>query len=269
MSTKSVKWTKLICILIISVVASSAPPVIASEVSELGDKAMTACKNRDYDTAITYWDKLIELGDTDAYLGRGLTYYQKNDYEKAITDLDKTIRLKPIPYAFEMRGDVYSRENNHAKAVDDYSESIKLDPKNGGVYLSRAEQNLFQNYFDAALIDCNTAIMILSDTSGTNDLLVQAYVTRGIALERKNEHARAFDDYDKVIRLDTNNAAAYNGRGLMFFWKGEYANAISDCKEAIRLAPKQSSPYDRLAWILAVCPDAKYRDGQKSLEISK
>jgi tetratricopeptide (TPR) repeat protein len=263
-----VTWSQLIYILIILVV-NYASAALANEVSDLTVKAKNYYRQGELDAAMECFDKLIELGDTDAYLGRGLTYFHKMDYEKAIADLDKTIQLKPIPYAFEIRGDVYSRESNHAKAVDDYTESIKLNPKKAEVYVSRAEQNLFQSYYDPALIDCNTAIFILSDAPKANELLVRAYVTRGIIFERKSQYERAFDDYDNAIRLDTNNAAAYNGRGLMLFWKGEYSQAISDCQKAIRLAPNQSSAYDRMAWILAVCPDGMFRDGQKSLENAK
>ena len=46
---------------------------------------------------------------------------------------------------------------------------------------------------------------------------------------------------------------------------GAYANAISDCENAIKLKADLGEAYNNLAWILATCPLAKYRDGKRAL----
>ena len=42
-------------------------------------------------------------------------------------------------------------------------------------------------------------------------------------------------DYEQAIRLNPNNANAYNNRGIIYRIKGEYARAIADYDEAIWL----------------------------------
>ena len=45
----------------------------------------------------------------------------------------------------------------------------------------------------------------------------------------------------------------------------KYAEALADCDELIRLYPDLPWAYQRRAWILATCPDAKIRDGKLAI----
>jgi len=60
-------------------------------------------------------------------------------------------------------------------------------------------------------------------------------------------------------------ARSYRDRGVAHAKKGEYDKAIDDYNEAIRIDPKYTSAYNSLAWLLATCPDAKYRDGNRAV----
>ncbi len=47
--------------------------------------------------------------------------------------------------------------------------------------------------------------------------------------------------------------------------QGEYARALAGCDELIRLYPDLVEAHERRAWILATCPDARYRDGPRAV----
>jgi len=51
--------------------------------------------------------------------------------------------------------------------------------------------------------------------------------------------------------------------------KKEYGKAIAAFQEAIKFNPKSAIPYNQLAWMLATCPDARYRDGKTAVESAK
>ncbi len=53
----------------------------------------------------------------------------------------------------------------------------------------------------------------------TDDNLEAAYTRRGASYGRKGEYDRAIADYTAVIRLDPNNAFAYNNRGTAYHLK--------------------------------------------------
>src|SRR5262249_51189985 len=48
--------------------------------------------------------------------------------------------------------------------------------------------------------------------------------------------------------------------------KKDYEKAAADFQVAVRLDPKNADAHADLAWLLATCPQAKVRDGQKAVE---
>ncbi len=242
-----------------------------NELFDLNTKAMDAFKQGNYELAIAYFGKIIQLNsnNADGYCGRGEVFSYEKKYAEAIADLNESIRLKPSAYAYAFRGEAYSQKKDTAKALEDYTESIKLNPNNGKVYFLRAKQYFHLHYFVAALADCNTAILILSDAPDTDGSLEMAYFYRGGVFNNMRKFDRASDDFTKVIQISPTNATPYNLRGWACLWMGKYDKAIEDFKKSIQLNPKDELPYRRLAWIMATCPDEKYRDGQKALENSK
>ena len=274
----------------------------ASEESDLTAKAMNAYRQGNYDVAIDCFDKLIQLHVTDSYLGRGKTYFAKKAYDKAIADFDEAIQRRPSAIAFRFRGEAYSRIGAYEKAVSDYSQAIQRDPSNVYLYLDRANAYFFNREFSTARIDCNTAIMLLTKNSGEKQSLALAYCIKGQTYASENNddcftnfekaiqinpkdclpylsraHAfavngklsQAIDDYNIAIQLDPTNAALYANRAEIDARKGDYAKGIEDCNKGIKIDPYCGLAYDRLAWILAVCPDPKIRDGKKALENAK
>ena len=82
---------------------------------------------------------------------------------------------------------------------------------------------------------------------------------------RKSDQDKSIAAFSKAIRLNPKDAAAYLDRANAWCDQKEYDKALADYNEAIRLNSKFGRAYWDLAWLLATCPDAKYRDGQKAL----
>ena len=87
-------------------------------------------------------------------------------------------------------------------------------------------------------------------------------------------------DYDGAVRLCTqaiasgdlsqkNLCVAYINRGNAWRHKGDYDRALADYNKVIELDPKDDAGYDGAAWLLAVCPESKYRDGVKAVKLAK
>jgi tetratricopeptide (TPR) repeat protein len=155
--------------------------------------------------------------------------------------------------------------------------------------------NLADSY-GAAVLDCNLALLL-------NDDLPAAYFERAEAYEGEGNTDDAIADFDRFIALTPSDPSGYYGRAMLLAEKGDYTNAIADCDRVISLAPldahaydnrgyyqtsignyaaatrdferamaldpKLPSPYNNLAWLLAVTPDAKWRDGKKALEYAQ
>jgi tetratricopeptide (TPR) repeat protein len=76
-------------------------------------------------------------------------------------------------------------------------------------------------------------------------------------------------DFADSIRLDPQCAVTYNNRGYAYLKRGQYEPALSDLQKAIELDRKHPNAYKNLAWLMATCPEAQYRDGAKAVEHAK
>jgi len=59
----------------------------------------------------------------------------------------------------------------------------------------------------------------------------------------EGEYGKAIADLTKVIRADPDQARAYITRGVAYNRKGEYDKAIADCTAAIRINPTDADAY--------------------------
>jgi Flp pilus assembly protein TadD len=79
----------------------------------------------------------------------------------------------------------------------------------------------------------------------------------------------AVADYNEALRLDPENVAALQGRGYAYFLRKNFARASSDFSEAVRCQLDNAETLNRLAWLLAVCPESGKRDGKKAIELAR
>jgi tetratricopeptide (TPR) repeat protein len=90
------------------------------------------------------------------------------------------------------------------------------------------------------------------------------------ALARDLAEAQKYDEADrelgKAIRLDDKYTRAYVYRADTHYRKKEYQKALADYQRAVEIDAKDPGNHNSLAWLLATCPDVKFRDGKKALE---
>jgi tetratricopeptide (TPR) repeat protein len=147
------------------------------------------------------------------------------------------------------------------RAVDYFTRRIKDDPNDAVAFLHRGVVRRLRGEVDAAIKDLGEAVRLKPSATAFN--------SRGIAWRTKGEYDKAIQDYGDAIRLDASYAPAFNNRGNAWRAKKEYAKAVQDYGEAIRLEPKDASALNNQAWLLATCPDEKYRDGKNAVELAR
>jgi tetratricopeptide (TPR) repeat protein len=96
-----------------------------------------------------------------------------------------------------------------------------------------------------------------------------AYGARGMVRTFLKQYPEAIDDFGEAIRLNPRHAPAYHWRGKVWNARKEYGRAIKDYEEAIRLDPRDADACNSLAWLLATCPEARYRDGKRAVKLAK
>jgi tetratricopeptide (TPR) repeat protein len=151
---------------------------------------------------------------------------------------------------------------DYDKAIQDFGQAIRLDPKKADAYSGRGYAYAAKQDYDKAIKDYAQAIRF--DPKGA-----LAYYNRGHVYLDKQDYDKAIRDLSEAIRLDPKDAVAHYNRGYAYGAKKDYNKAIKDYDKAIRLDPKDALAYNYRASLLATCPDEKYRDGKKAVELAK
>jgi tetratricopeptide (TPR) repeat protein len=92
---------------------------------------------------------------------------------------------------------------------------------------------------------------------------------RGRAYLLKGQHDRAVIDLSASIMTYPTAASPYNDRGTAQLRKKQYALAVADYEKAIAVNPEYGAAYNNLAWLLATCPDAQFRDGARAVTLAE
>jgi len=218
-----------------------------------------------YDLAIKAFSKAIEVNPRNAvaYCNRGVARFFTGDHELAIADFTRAVEINPIyTEAYCNRGGLWAKKGDHGKAIADYTRALEIHPRYPVAYCGRGIAWANRGKYGKAIADFTMALEI-------NPRYADAYCNRGASRFLKKDYDRAIADCTKAIDIDPGYAVAYLNRGRAWFSKRDCARAIADFEKALDINPNYAEAGNQLAWTLAVCPDAGYRNGSKAVEFAK
>jgi tetratricopeptide (TPR) repeat protein len=146
-------------------------------------------------------------------------------------------------------------------AIRHLTDAIRADPKNAEAYYHRGRA-----YGAASPIQMEKAIADLSQAVRLDPKLARAFFERGNLHLARRDPRKAVADLTEALHLDPRSGEFLYGRGLAHYEARKYAEAVADLDRAIRLEPKEPAHHLQLAQVLAVCPEAKHRDGRRAVE---
>ena len=251
-----------------------------------------------YDNAIADMSRALALNtnDSDAYYFRGFCYANEEQYARAVADMDSALSIKTNALYLLCRAYAYLQMTNFNASIEDYNQVIHLYPTSTDGYLNRARAYRMEKVFGLAMMDCNAALAI-------RPTLPKAYQERGEIYHDEGDYNDALADFDTSLQLNPKDESvyylkavtysdmglfsiaivdlttflkfhpedseAYGYRGWCRTETGDYEGALSDCQKAVALDAKSIYGYNNLAWLLAVCPDSRFRNGKKALEYAQ
>lgn len=114
---------------------------------------------------------------------------------------------------------------------------------------------MIKRYKDGANVEAKRAI-------------VQELLDEGIDGHTAFAKISAAEDKELFDTVRVKAAVAFLLRSDLWYQKKDYERAIKDFDEALRLNPKLLKALNNKAWVLASCPDKRYRDGKKAVELA-
>jgi tetratricopeptide (TPR) repeat protein len=255
-------------------------------------------EKKDYPSAIKMYDQAVARQPTpDWHNNRGILFLESGNYDKAIADFTEAIRLKPgFLIAVENRSIANQSAGRIAEALADLAEVMRSDDKNAQLLVRRGRLRAMNKEFKEAEADFNQAVALEPKKA---EFLVQ----RGDLFAEQKQYDKANDDYaaaaklapndpeplvhrsnvfvdqkkfpnalvdlDAAVKLDPRNAEILIARGYVNFLAGNYEATVGDYEAAAKAEPRNPLVYNSRAWMLATCPDDKYRDGKKAEEYAR
>jgi len=221
-----------------------------SQIIKLCDEIVKGnAQQRDYAKKLQAW----------AYNKRGEKRVADGDENQALKDFETAAELDPKLWkAVHNRGVSRAGLGNIQAAMADFDMVINMNPKFANAWYNRAELKYDQGDLAGAVQDYDQAISLQPGDAGF-------YNSRGHASYRLGRLRDALRDYNQAVKLDPNDASILVNRGDAYRDQQAYGPAAADFREAIRINPKLGRAYLSAAWLMATCPDVKYRDAEKAV----
>ena len=158
-------------------------------------------------------------------------------------------------------GAALQEQGQYDAAAEQFTQVLKLQPDNLVALIQLGMVRGKQGRLDEAAELLAHALRVGPQDAG-------AHNNFGNVLLLQGKYAEAARQFEETVRLRPNHTAALGNLALACRKLGRTDEAIAHYREALRLQPDSVEALNNLAWVLAACPDAKYRNGAEAVTLA-
>lgn len=198
--------------------------------------------------------ELIDKGDERK--ANELDTLALDDFQQAIT-LDNT-KWK----AYHNRGVSLGLHGKFDDALADFDVALKLRPDHVNGWFNRGEILSQLGRFDEAINDYSRALKYKADDHGS-------LIGRAAALRQLGKYNDALKDIEGALKIQADYAPAYCERAEIEIALGQWQAAAEDFRTAARTDNQLGRAFRGVAWLMATCPELKFRNAKLALEAAE
>jgi len=213
-----------------------------------------------YQTALA---RKLEVGEADAHYGLASSLAHLGRTGEAVAEFEKALQLRhdDAPTRLSL-GDALLQEGKLEEAIAQFQKAVETKPdlpdarvKLGGALAQRGRM-------DEAIAQLQKAVQLKPD-------LAPAHLNLGNALLQQGRVEEAIPHYEKALQINPGYGKAHSNLASALLRQGKMGDAITHLQRALQLEPKDASLQIELAWLLATCPDASLRNGEKAVSLAR
>ncbi len=190
---------------------------------------------------------------------RGQLRADAGNQEIALADFEESLSYEPNHWrALHNRGVSYAQAGKFEEALNDFNRVIEINSEYAKAYSNRATLRMQSGEAEAALTDYRRASKI-------DDQLVSSWIGRGRACHMLGFWEESLKCFDTVVEMNPENADFICSRGDLLADMGRYREALADYAQTIEINPEFAHAYRNGAWLLATCPDPRFRDEENAV----
>lgn len=153
-------------------------------------------------------------------------------------------------------------QGKYPQAIEQFSRVLELNDQYANAYFNRGELFFELKQYAPAIDDYTRAIEL-----APND--PQYYNSRGHCRFALNARQAAIEDYRMAVELGKDSAVYHTDLADAVQYLGQWDEAAKLYRQAIAINSAYGRAYQNAAWLMATCPDEKYRNTQLALSAAK
>ncbi len=208
------------------------------------------------------WSNVFKEREDTAY-SRGTASMVRKEWSKAVQFFEKSLKANPDnTNAYIGLSRAYTQLGELDKALQSADKALQLDSTNAISYGQRGLIKRMQGKSDEALQDFSNAIKRDPDSAWTHAQIADLYL-------RKHDLEKAIAYSNQAHKLKPDFVEGLRLHATILTRTGKCKEALEVLNKAVKLSPKDPWVLQDKAWFLLTCPDERFRDVGKGMDLAK
>ena len=215
--------------------------------------------------AIEHYQKALEIDPDCAEADNNLAtvFLNQERLDEALGYYRQALATDPnFAEAHNNLGILLTEQGQITEAIEHYQKAIELNPNRAEFYNNLGNLLATQGRTAEAIGKFQKALEVEPDYAKVHYNLANIFAAQG----RVDE---AIEHYQRALEQMPSSTHAHYQLGLLLESRGRFAAAIAQFGKILELEPRHVAAQNNLAWLLATCPDATLRNGNKAVELAQ
>ncbi|NEP05163.1 MAG: tetratricopeptide repeat protein [Okeania sp. SIO2G4] len=254
---------------------------------EIYKQAVAKSRARDYEAAIQYFSRVIEINPNfaEAYYGRGLAKFDLGNNKEAIADYTQALAINPnyidaylargiaklavkdisativdanqiitinnhYAPAYKLLGNAYRQQDNQADAIDNFKRGAEL-------YLEQKDAINCRKCLDNIKQIQSVSTTAVKTENNLQKGDSKTFLAKILRKFEKGDRQGVIADLNWALQVDPEDYQAYCCRGIIRYKQGDNLGAISDFNQALQFNDRDVLAYQNRGAIRSKMGDFK------------
>jgi tetratricopeptide (TPR) repeat protein len=215
--------------------------------------------------AIGYWEQALQIKPdyAEAHNNLGIALAQVGRVKEAIGHWERALQIKPdLVEAHNDLGAALMQAGKLEDAIGHYEQALRIKPDFAEAHYDWGIALVRLGRVPEAIRHWEQALRLKPDYA-------EAHYNLGIALGQAGRPDEAIGHYEQALKIKPDYADAHYRLALTLKDQGRFQEAIAHYRNALELKPRPMLAQNALAWLLATCPEATWRNGSQAVELAQ
>lgn len=217
------------------------------------------------DIALKYWERTIKISPShdEAHNGIGTIWLELGSLDMAMQRFQRAIELVPEDPEYQHNlGEIYLRRGELEKAVEQYRKAISLRPTYAKAHNNLGVATMRQANFEEA-------IQLFEKAVQYDDELADAHFNLGKAYRDAGQPSRGLSSLRRAVELQPGVLQRELVLAGSLLQLGRSAAALAEYRSMQQRFPNDPEATRQLAWVLAIHPDERIRNGAEACTLAE